>query len=107
MEHARDLHRQHRLLPRPPAARLTFVYDQQSGSGGLLPKLTYRFTSNFSATVGVNFFFGRWETTDTPIAPLGVVGNEVGHIGLPRVIENGLARRAWRDEAYIRIRYTF
>src|SRR4030095_3455493 len=36
---------------------VTFVYDQQSNSGGILPKLTYRFTSNFSATIGANWFY--------------------------------------------------
>ena len=39
---------QDRLLP-----GVTFVYDFGSVSGGILPELTYRFTENFSATVGM------------------------------------------------------
>jgi hypothetical protein len=36
-----------------------FVYDFGSRSGGLLPSLGYRFTENFSVTIGLNYFFGR------------------------------------------------
>jgi hypothetical protein len=93
---------QDRLLP-----GVTFVYDLNSNSGAMLPQITYRFTENFSASVGMNFFFGRWETTDMAIAPLGTVGAEVGSLAYRDGIENGLAVVRERDEAYLRIRYTF
>ena len=93
---------QDRLLP-----SVTFVYDLNSDSGAMLPQITYRFTENFSATVGVNFFYGRWERVDTAIAPLGVVGNETGHMAYQDAVENGLSVVRERDEAYLRIRYTF
>jgi hypothetical protein len=73
----------------------------------MLPQVTYRFTENFSVSAGMNFFYGRWETVDTPIAPLGVVGTEVGHMAYRDAVENGLAVVRERDEAYLRIRYTF
>jgi hypothetical protein len=93
---------QDRLLP-----GVTFVYDLNSNSGAILPQLTYRFTENFSASVGLNFFFGRWETADMAIAPLGVVGNQAGELAYRVGIENALAVVRERDEAFLRIRYTF
>jgi hypothetical protein len=93
---------QDRLLP-----GVTFVYDLNSRSGAALPQLTYRFTENFSASVGMNFFFGRFETVDTPIAPLGVIGNEAGRDAYKDGAENALAVVRERDEAYLRLRYTF
>ncbi len=93
---------QDRMLP-----GLTFVYDVNSNSGAILPQITYRFTENFSASVGMNFFFGRFETVDTAIAPLGVIGTEAGHMAYKDASENALAVVRERDEAYLRLRYTF
>jgi hypothetical protein len=93
---------QDRMLP-----GITFVYDLNSNSGAILPQLTYRFTENFSASVGMNFFFGRFETVDMPIAPLGVIGTEAGHKAYQDGAENALAVVRERDEAYVRLRYTF
>ena len=93
---------QDRLLP-----NVTFVYDVNSNSGAALPGITYRFTESFSATVGVNFFWGRWEYEDMPIAPLGTVGSESGSLAYRDGVENGLSVVRERDEAYLRIRYTF
>ena len=93
---------QDRMLP-----GITFVYDVNSNSGAILPQLTYRFTENFSASVGMNFFFGRFETTDMAIAPLGTVGTEAGHLAYRDGIENALAVVRERDEAFLRLRYTF
>jgi hypothetical protein len=93
---------QDRLLP-----GVTFVYDMNSNSGAALPSITYRFTESFSATVGMNFFWGRWEYEDAPIAPLGTLGNEVGRLAYRDGVENGLSVVRERDEAFLRIRYTF
>ncbi|MCX5740676.1 MAG: hypothetical protein NTZ61_19680, partial [Proteobacteria bacterium] len=93
---------QDRMLP-----GITFVYDLNSRSGAVLPQLTYRFTENFSASVGMNFFFGRFETVNTPIAPLGVIGTEAGRDAYKDGAENALAVVRERDEAYFRLRYTF
>jgi hypothetical protein len=93
---------QDRLLP-----GVTFVYDINSNSGAALPSITYRFTESFSATVGMNFFWGRWEFEDQPIAPLGTLGSEVGKHAYQDGVENGLAVVRERDEIFLRIRYTF
>ncbi len=93
---------QDRLLP-----NVTFVYDVNSNSGAALPGITYRFTESFSATVGMNFFWGRWEYEDSAIAPLGTVGSESGSKAYQDGVENGLSVVRERDEAYLRIRYTF
>src|SRR5690606_36152334 len=50
---------QDRLLP-----GVTFVYDVKSSSGAALPSISYRFTENFSATVGMNLFWGRFDLVD-------------------------------------------
>jgi hypothetical protein len=93
---------QDRLLP-----GVTFVYDRRSNSGAALPSLTYRFTENFSGTVGLNFFFGRWQTVDMPIQGLGTLGGESGRLAYQESVENGLSVVRERDEFYLRLRYTF
>jgi hypothetical protein len=93
---------QDRLLP-----GVTLVYDRRSNSGAALPSVSYRFTENFSATVGMNFFFGRFQTVDMPIQGLGTVGGESGRLAYQESVENGLAVVRERDEFYLRLRYTF
>ena len=86
---------------------LTFLYDQQSGSGGMLPKLTYRFTSNFSATVGVNWFWGGTELRSNPLLPVSSVDTQVGKDAYHQGVENALAVVRDRDEVFFRLRYTW
>ena len=93
---------QDRLLP-----GVTFVYDRRSNSGAALPSLTYRFTENLSGTVGLNFFFGRFQMVDMPVSGLATVGGESGRFAYQEAVENGLAVVRERDEFYLRIRYTF
>ncbi len=91
-----------RLLP-----ALTFILDQQTGSGGVLPKITYRFTSNFSATVGVNWFFGDPQLRSSPLLPVSAVDTQVGRDSYRQGVENGLAVVRDRDEVFFRLRYTW
>ncbi len=86
---------------------VTFVYDKRSNSGAALPRVSYRFSSNFSATVGMNFFWGRFEQRDLPIQPISSIDNQVGRRAYTQGVENGLALVRDRDEAFLRIRYTF
>ena len=86
---------------------LTFIYDQQSVSGGVLPKITYRFTSNFSATVGVNWFFGNTELRSNPLLPVSAVDSQVGKDAYHQGVENALAVVRDRDEVFFRLRYTW
>jgi hypothetical protein len=86
---------------------LTFILDQQSGSGGVLPKLSYRFTANFSATIGVNWFFGSPELRSNPLLPVSRVSTQVGHHAYQQGVENALAVVRDRDEVFFRLRYTW
>jgi len=91
-----------RLLP-----GLTIVYDFNSTSGAVLPELTYRFTEAFSATLSLNYFFGRFQGVNPPIATINDPPFRVGR-GINRdYVENGLAPIRDRDEIGVRIRYTF
>jgi hypothetical protein len=93
---------QDRLLP-----SLVMVYDFQSGSGAGIPKLQYRFNEAFSATVGAAFFFGRFQSKDAPLTPIG--GNPIrgGGNAEKSFVENGLAVVRDRDEVFLMLRYTF
>jgi hypothetical protein len=86
---------------------VTLIYDQQSNSGGILPKITYRFTSNFSATIGVNWFYGRFEQRDIPLNPISSVDTQVGADAYHQGVENALAVVRDRDEVFFRLRYTW
>jgi hypothetical protein len=86
---------------------ITFIYDQQSVSGGVLPKITYRFTSNFSATIGVNWFFGNTELRSNQLLPVSAVDNQVGKDAYHQGVENALAVVRDRDEVFFRLRYTW
>ncbi len=85
----------------------TTVYDFRSRSGGLLPQVSYRFTENFSATVGSNLFFGRVELTDAPISEVRAGLNRTGELADKDPVENGLSPLRERDEVFLTIRYTF
>ena len=85
----------------------TTVYDFRSQSGGLLPQVTYRFSENFSATVGSNLFFGRVELTDAPIAEVRAGLNRTGNLADKDPVENGLSVLRERDEVFLTLRYTF
>jgi hypothetical protein len=93
---------QDRLLP-----SVTFVYDMRSTSGAALPQITYRFTENFSASVGMNFFWGRFQLRDMPLKGIGTVGDQVAESAYQVGVENGLSLVRERDEAFLRLRYTF
>ena len=93
---------QDRLLP-----GFTLVYDFQSQSGAALPNVTYRFTENFSATVGLAGFFGHYQTKTPGLWGTGVGGNRVGRGAYQTFVENGLSPIRERDELYFTLRYTF
>ena len=93
---------QDRLLP-----QLVTVYDFNSRSGGFLPTVTYRFTEAFSLTVGVSFFIGRGQLVDMPVRGFAPVGNRAGPNTYENGTENLLSLIRHRDEAFMRIRWTF
>jgi hypothetical protein len=85
----------------------TGVYDFRSSSGAVLPQVTYRFTENLSAAVGANFFFGRQQLVDSPVAELRAGLNRTGDDAYRDAAENGLSPLRDRDEIYLTLRYTF
>ena len=92
---------QDRMLP-----GFTIVYDFGSQSGAGLANVTYRFTENFSATVGMAGFFGHYQTK-TPTLWTAGLGNRVGRGAYQLFVENGLSPIRERDELYFTLRYTF
>ena len=93
---------QDRLLP-----QVVTVYDFRSQSGGFLPQVSYRFTEAFSITFGVSFFIGRDERIVMPVNGFAPTSNRAG----PNAYTNSTARLLSlirnRDEAFMRIRWTF
>ncbi|MEE2673664.1 MAG: DUF1302 family protein [Myxococcota bacterium] len=86
---------------------LTFVHDFQSGSGGLLPSINYRFNENFSATIGLAVFYGREQRADISSNGIGPASQQQGDWAYQGGAQNGISIVRDRDEAYLRIRYTF
>jgi hypothetical protein len=78
-----------------------------SGSGALLPSITYRFTESFSASVGVNVFFGHEQLRQAPINEIRPGLNRTGHDAYMDAVVNGLSALRERDELNLTIRYTF
>jgi hypothetical protein len=84
-----------------------FVYDFGSRSGGLLPSVGYRFTENFSVTIGLNYFFGRGQLKSMPVRGFAPTSVRAGENAYRDGVENVLSQIRRRDEAYFRLRYTF
>jgi hypothetical protein len=91
---------QDRLLP-----VLTWVHDLRSTSGGLIGQVTYRFSNEFSATLGIAGFYGHPEPIRVPLRqPLP---SNVGGTYQSNNRYNGLSPIAERDEVFVLLRYTF
>ena len=90
-----------RLLP-----RMTLVYDKRSNSGAFIPQVTYRFSSDFSATFGLALFTGREERRDMALSPTSL-SNRVGRNAYNDFVENGISAVRERDEVFLRLRYSF
>ena len=86
---------------------LTLVYDFGSNSAAVIPQVTYRYSSNFSATVGLAFFEGREEPrADVPL-PDG--RSPTGPGAAPTTTSSRTASRrcATGTRSSCKIRYTF
>ena len=86
--------------------QLTFVHDLRSTSGGVIFDLTWRFTANFSATLGLAAFYGEPQRADDPTLYPTVIRNN-GPSYSSRTRWDGLSLVKDRDEASLRLRYTF
>ena len=85
---------------------MQFVYDFGSNSSAIISQIQYRYSSDFSVTFGLAIFGGREERRDMAITPTSM-GNRVGRHAYADFVENGLSAVRDRDEAFLRIRYTF
>ena len=86
---------------------LTLVFDTVSVTGAILPSVTYRFSSNFSLTVGMAAFLGDADALSIGVDAVLPGSNHVGPLAYTNEVERGLAPIRDRDEIYLRIRYTF
>ncbi|MGE4608199.1 MAG: hypothetical protein AAEJ52_15780, partial [Myxococcota bacterium] len=86
---------------------LVTVYDFNSESGGVLTSINYRFTEAFSATMGISFFFGHTELTDMSVNPIGPPSNRAGANAYQDGTNRFIANLRKRDEAWLRLRWTF
>ena len=87
--------------------QLIFVYDFRSVSGGALPQVNYRFSENFSITVGVSLFWGEDRLVPMGINPIAPAGPRGGANPYTVGIQPGLSIVRDRDEAFLILRYTF
>ena len=69
--------------------------------------MTYRYTANFSITVGAAMFFGRAQAKDPPIQNIADNPIRFGRNAEDTFVENGLSVIRERDEVFLRLRYTF
>jgi hypothetical protein len=86
---------------------LVTVYDFQSGSGGILPSVSYRFTENLSVGIGLNFFFGETQSTDMAVREFAPAGNRAGKDAYKDGIDNAIASFRDKDEIWLKLRWTF
>ncbi|HEY5656208.1 MAG TPA: DUF1302 family protein, partial [Myxococcota bacterium] len=93
---------QDRVMP-----QFVTVYDVRSRSGGVMPSLQYRFTDSFSVTVGLLVFFGETQLVDMPVRALAPAANRTGPHAYKDGVDNSLSAIRRRDEAFLRLRWTF
>ena len=87
--------------------RVTFVYDVQSQSGGVLPEVQYRFNEAFSLTVGAQMFWGRTQFSDIALASIGPASNQQGPNAYRNASPTGLGLFRDLDQIFMRLRYAF
>ena len=93
---------QDRLTP-----QLIFVYDFRSRSGGALPQVNYRFSENFSITVGASLFSGSTRYVDMNVNTIGPAALRGGPNAYRDGTQPGLSVVRDRDEVFMVLRYTF
>jgi len=82
------------------------VYDVTSQSMAFLPSVQYRFTENFSLTVGAAMLAGKWKGgREMGMGGLAVAGSS--NLNDTIYVENGISAARDLDNAFLRLRYTF
>jgi hypothetical protein len=87
--------------------RVVLVYDFQSNSGGLLPQINYRFSENFSLTLGASIFMGEERLVDMAVNPIAPAGPRAGPNAYMDGTSPALSLFRDRDEIFMSLRYTF
>jgi hypothetical protein len=86
---------------------LVFVYDFMSKSGAALPQVNYRFSENFSMTLGASLFMGGQQLVEMPVNGIAPAGARAGNNAYMDGFEPGLSVVRDRDEVWMTLRYTF
>ena len=81
------------------------VYDIRSNSGAFLPSVQYRFTENFSMTLGAAVLTGHWERREMGINQFSAT-SEV-NLNDNVYTENGISPARDLDNFFLRLRYTY
>ena len=81
------------------------VYDFTSNSGAFLPSVQYRFTENFSLTVGAAVLAGHYERREMGINQFSAQ-SEV-NLNDNIYVENGISPARDLDNFFVRVRYTY
>jgi len=82
------------------------VYDFTSQSMAFLPSVSYRFTENFSLTVGAAVLAGKWKGgREAGINRLSVIPS--ANLNDTIYVENGISAARDLDNFFLRLRYTF
>jgi hypothetical protein len=86
---------------------LVTVYDFNSGSGGILPSVQYRFTESLSVGVGVNFFFGKTDLETMGGREFGPASNRAGKDAYKDGVDHAISSFRDKDEIWLKLRWTF
>jgi hypothetical protein len=81
------------------------VYDFTSNSGAFLPQVQYRFTENFSMTLGAAVLAGHWERREMGINQFSAVSDV--NLTDTVFVENGISPARDLDNFVLRLRYTY
>jgi hypothetical protein len=81
------------------------VYDIRSNSGAFLPSVQYRFTENFSLTVGAAVLAGHWERREMGINQFSAQSDV--NLNDNVYVENGISPARDLDNFFVRVRYTY
>jgi hypothetical protein len=81
------------------------VYDIRSNSGAFLPSVQYRFTENFSLTMGAAVLSGHWERREMGINQFSAQSDV--NLNDNVYVENGISPARDLDNFFLRVRYTY
>jgi len=81
------------------------VYDFRSNSGAFLPSVQYRFTENFSLTLGAAVLAGHWERRELGINQFSATSENSLNDNV--YVENGISPARDLDNFFLRLRYTY